>query len=254
MIESYFNINYEFDKQAVREFIDKAIADKKAGYITVADGNVVGFAQKHDDYIKVLNEAFFAICDSGWVPVYLKWIYGIHREQYCGPMIFKDLVSQGKHRMFFMGTKQETLDSLQSELAKMNPDVKDMSFYELPFRKVEEFDYPAIAKKIEADGADLIWVALGAPKQDYFMNRLKPYLKKGVMIGVGAAFNFYSGMGEKRAPQWVIDYHIEFLYRIKQAPKKQIKRCWMIIKGMPSLLWGEWRRKKTHQSFRGVLM
>ena len=65
----------------------------------------------------------FAICDSGWVPVYLRWIYGIDRKQYCGPMIFKDLVAQGKHRMIFMGTNQQTLDSLQQELAKMNPDV-----------------------------------------------------------------------------------------------------------------------------------
>lgn len=41
-----------------------------------------------------------------------------------------------------------------------------MTFLELPFRKVEEFDYEGIAKTIEADGADIIWVALGAPKQE----------------------------------------------------------------------------------------
>ena len=132
----------------------------------------------------------FAICDSGWVPVYLRWIYGIDRKQYCGPMIFKDLVAQGKHRMIFMGTNQQTLDSLQQELAKMNPDVKGMTFYELPFKTVEEFDYPAIAQMIEEDKADIIWVALGAPKQDFFMQLLEPHLKHGVMIGVGAAFNF----------------------------------------------------------------
>ena len=64
------------------------------------------------------------------------------------------------------------------------------------------------------------------------------------MIGVGAAFNFYSGMGEKRAPEWVTKMHVEFIYRILQSPKKQIKRCWGIVTSLPTLLWQEWRRKK----------
>lgn len=248
MIESYFNIRYEFDKHKVWQNIDTAITSAHAGYICVADGNVVSNVQRSTEYENVLNNAMFSICDSGWVPLYLKWIYGIHREQYCGPMIFKDLVTLGKHRMFFMGTNQKTLDALKSELTKLNPKVSEMSFYELPFKDVNDFDYPTIAEMIKKDGADLIWIALGAPKQDYFMNKLKPYLTKGVMIGVGAAFNFYSGVGEKRAPQWVTRWHIEFLYRIKQAPKKQIKRCWMILTGMPSLLLGEYKRKLKKQN------
>lgn len=84
-----------------------------------------------------------------------------------------------------------------------------MTFYELPFLRVEEFDYPAIAKMIEDDGADIIWVALGAPKQEQFMARLNPYLKRGVQIAVGAAFKFYSGTGEKYAPLWIRKHHLE---------------------------------------------
>ena len=100
-----------------------------------------------------------------------------------------------------------------------------------------------IADIIEQDGADIIWIALGAPKQDYFMQRLKPYLKRGVMIGVGAAFNFYSGI-EQRAPDWVIRMHLEFVYRIFQSPKKQFSRCMGILSSLPGMLWGEWRRKR----------
>ena len=91
--------------------------------------------------------------------------------------------------------------------------------------------------------ADIIWVALGAPKQDFFMSLLKPHLKRGVMIGVGAAFNFYSGNGEKRAPEWVTLMHLEFVYRIMQSPKKQLNRCWGIVTSLPVMLWQEWRRK-----------
>ena len=74
-----------------------------------------------------------------------------------------------------------------------------MTFLELPYMSVEEFDYANIAKEIETDEADIIWIALGAPKQEYFMDRLKPHLKRGVMIAVGAVFKFYSGVEARRA-------------------------------------------------------
>ena len=55
--------------------------------------------------IDVVNGGMFAICDSSWVPLYLKSIYGVKYEQYCGSEIFKDIVSSRKYRMIFMGTQ-----------------------------------------------------------------------------------------------------------------------------------------------------
>lgn len=241
-MEKYFNIRYEFDKKLVWERIDQQIASAVPGYVCVADGVVVDHVQRYPDYRRTVDNGMFAICDSGWVPLYLRLIYGIKRSQYCGPMIFKDLVLQGKHRMIFLGTNQRTLDSLRLELAKLNPAVMGMKFCELPFKPVEEFDYQAIARMIEEDKAAIIWIALGAPKQDYFMLRLKPYLKRGVMIGVGAAFNFFSGCGEKRAPSWVVRMHLEFVYRILQSPKKQMTRCWGIVRSLPKMILMERKR------------
>ena len=97
---------------------------------------------------------------------------------------------------------------------------------------------------IEADHADIVWVALGAPKQEYFMHRLKPHLNHGVMIAVGAAFKFFSGVTAKRAPQWMVDSHLEFIYRLTQEPKKQFNRCYHIVKTLPGLLYSEWRTGK----------
>ena len=239
-MEKFFNIRYEFDKELVWKRIDNQITSGIPGYICVADGVVVDHVQRSLDYRKTVDGGMFAICDSGWIPLYLKWIYGIHRSQYCGPMIFKDLVQQGKYRMIFLGTNQQTLDALRQELTKLNPSVINMTFQALPFLPVEKFDYPSIARMIEADEADIIWIALGAPKQDYFMMRLKPFLKHGVMIGVGAAFNFYSGCGEHRAPSWITRIHMEFVYRIFQSPKKQLARCWGILNTLPVMLWREY--------------
>ena len=201
-MEKYFNINYEFSPREVGRRIDEQLSKNESDYICVADGVILNNANRKPDYLKIVNGGMFAICDSGYVPLYIKWLYGKRYPQYCGSQIFKDLVSSQKYRMFFMGTNQRTLDGLKENLKAMNPKVENMSFYELPFKAVDEFDYPAIAKMVNEDGADIIWVALGAPKQEIFMSKLKPYLKRGVMIAVGAAFKFYSGQDEKRAPKW----------------------------------------------------
>lgn len=240
-MNKYFNINYEFDKATVLNSIDEA----EKGYICVADGVVMNTANRNPEYLEVVNGGMFAICDSSWVPLYLKSIYGVRYEQYSGSDIFKDIVSSRKHRMMFLGTNKTVLDGLRKELEKMNPDVSAMQFVELPFRAVEDFDYPEIAKMVNEDGAHIIWVALGAPKQEKFMNRLLPYLDHGVMIGVGAAFKFFSGTEESRCPSWMQKMHLEFLYRIIQDPKKQLKRCFWILWTLPGLYLGEVKRKRA---------
>ncbi len=243
-MKTYFNINYEMDKSLVHKSIEQVLNNRKRGYICVADGVVLNTANRNKEYLDVVNGGMFAICDSGWVPLYLKSIYGVKYEQYCGAEIFKDIVSSRKYRMIFMGTHQRTLDALQKELMTLNPDVNNMKFVELPFKEVDDFDYPNIAKLIDEDGAKIIWVALGAPKQERFMNRLLPYLNTGVMLGVGAVFKFYSGTEEKRCPKWLQNHHLEFAYRIWQDPKKQLKRCFWIIWTLSGLYFGEVKRSR----------
>ena len=244
LMETYFNIRYELDKPTVLEAIDRQVRFGRAGYVCVADGVILDIVNRDPGYRKVVDEAMFSICDSSYVPLYIKWIYGRRREQYCGSQIFMDIVKCGKYRMAFMGTSQEILDGLKGNLAKVNPDVAEMDFYELPFCKVDEFDYPAIARRIEEDGADIVWVALGAPKQEIFMSLLKPHLRRGVMIAVGAAFKFYSGVNVSRAPQWMVRHHLEFVHRIFSEPRKQLRRCWGIVSSLPRLLVQEWRRSR----------
>lgn len=247
-MQTYFNIRYEFDKKAVHESIDRQLKKNEAGYICVADGVILNTANRDPEYLNVVNGGMFSICDSSYVPLYIRWIYGRRFEQYCGSQIFMDIIRSRKYRMIFMGTSQAILDGLKENLIHENPDVAQMKFVELPFRKVGEFDYPEIARMVESDGADIIWVALGAPKQEIFMSRLKPYLHRGVMIAVGAAFKFFSGTEVSRAPRWMIRCHLEFVHRIFKEPRKQLVRCAGILGSLPRLLWQERRRK--HQQKR----
>ena len=246
-MENYFNIRYEFDRQAVLRAIDEALLLGTPGYICVSDGVILSTVNRDPDYCKVVDGSMFSICDSGYVPLYLRWIYGIERKQYCGSEIFMDIVHRRRYRMAFLGTTQPTLEGLKRNLSKIDPRIDGMWFYSLPYKRVDEFDYRAIAEMLEKDGAEIIWVALGAPKQEIFMSKLLPYLKRGVMIAVGAVFKFYSGTDVDRAPHWMVWAHMEFLYRIYCEPKKQLRRCLMIIEMLPKLLYQEWRRKRTRK-------
>ena len=248
-MEQYFDIRYEFDTTQVHETIDKYISEGKKGYICVADGNILTMVHNDTAYRQVVDESIFSICDSSWVPKFVKWIYGYNRSHYCGSDIFIDVVRARKHRMIFLGTKQNVLDALQQNLTKENPDVAVMTFKELPFCTVDQFDYKDIAEMIAQDGADIIWVALGAPKQEIFMNRLQPHLKQGVQIAIGAAFNFYSGLSDapQRCPAWMRKLHLEFVHRIFKEPKKQIRRCWGIINTLPAIFNKERKVKKQRK-------
>lgn len=244
-MQTYFNIRYEFDKEAVHRAIDDRLRLPGSDYICVADGVILNTANRKKEYREVVNGGMFSICDSSYVPLYIRMIHGVQYQQYCGSQIFKDVISSRKYRMIFLGTQQNVLDSLKRNLLWFNPYVDSMRFVELPFCRVEDFDYESIARMIEEDNAEIVWVALGAPKQELFMARLKPHLHHGVMIAVGAAFKFFSGVGEKRAPQWMIDKHLEFVYRLSRDPKKQFNRCYHIVSSLPGLLLSEWRRKKS---------
>lgn len=247
-MEEYFNIRYEFDKATIHQTIDQQLAKKESAYICVADGVVLNTVNRDADYREAVNNSMFAICDSSWVPVYIKWIYGGKKKpQYCGSDIFKDIISMKKYRMAFLGGQQKTLDSLRKNLSEIDASIADMLFYELPFLPVEDFNYEEIANKLTDSGAEIIWVSLGAPKQDFFMNRLQQNLPNGVMLGVGAAFNFFSDVSERRAPKWMVKAHLEFIFRLTQNPQKQMHRCWNIIKTMPAIFMEEIKKKKQNK-------
>lgn len=232
------------DREEVHRAIDRQLAANNPDYICVTDGVIVNMANRNPEYLDVVNGGLFSICDSSYVPLYIRMIHGHRYRQYCGCQIFRDIVSKQKYRMMFLGSCRPILDGLRAELAKWNPDVLEMQFVELPFGNVDDFDYPAIAHMIDEDAADIIWVSLGAPKQEIFMSKLKPYLHHGIMIAIEAAFKFYSGQGAQRAPDWMVKHHLEFLYRLGQEPAKQFRRCFDIVRTLPRMLHKEWSHKK----------
>lgn len=197
-METFFNIRYEFDPQAVHGEIRQAVSQGKTGYICVADANILSLVHRNADYRRTVDEALFSICDSSWVPVFLRCLYGIRRPHYCGAQIFRDLVSAGHYRWAFLGGNAQVLHSLAGRHRPVESRRGGHALHGLPFLPAEQFDYRPLPGNSTPRGSNHM-VALGAPKQEQFMQHLLPHLSHGVMIGVGAVFNFYSGH-IRRAP------------------------------------------------------
>ena len=156
MATVYFNINYEFDHDTVLRRIDEAVQSGTLGYVCVADGVILNLVDRIPDYSKVVAGAMFSICDSAYTPLYLRWLYGLRLTNYTGSELFADIVAMKRYRMMFLGAKRDILDALRLKLAAIDPRIADMRFVELPFLSVDEFDYEAIARSVEAERPDII--------------------------------------------------------------------------------------------------
>jgi len=243
-MKEYFNVNLEFDKKVVDEIIQTTISNKGKGYVCSVESNNLTVANKNKEFRQVVNGALVNICDGSILAKILGFIHKKNFDSYVGADLFIQYVNLCKYNQFFIGNTRIVLDGLRANLSKIDPAISHMQFEELPFRKVEEFDYEKIAEMINQTKPDIIWVSLGAPKQEYFMSRLLPHLHQGVMFGFGAIFNFNAGIGQvKRAPKWMRGLRLEWLYRAFEEPKKNIPRYWNFIKLLPILFYSEIRKK-----------
>lgn len=234
---TYFNVRLEFDKEKLDKMIFDAIENDSVGYVCSVESNNLTVANNNPEFLEVLNGALVNNCDGSVLAKILGRIHHEHLDSYIGADIFIKYVKMCKFRQFFLGNTQEVLDGLRENLSKIDSRIKDMRFETLPFRSVDEFDYKGIAEMINEDSPDIIWVSLGAPKQEMFMARLKPYLKRGIMFGFGAIFNFNAGVGDvKRAPKWMLSMRLEWLHRALEQPKKNIPRYWNFLKSLPILI------------------
>jgi len=245
MTRKYFNIYLEFDKIKVDSLIQTTISQKGKGYVCSIESNNLTVANKNPEFLKVVNAALVNICDGSVLAKILGLLNRHKYDSYLGADLFIKYIKMCKYKQFFIGNTHEVLEGLKKNLAKIDPAIANMPFEELPFRKVDEFDYIAIANKINNEKPDIIWVSLGAPKQEFFMSYLLPYLDQGVMFGFGAIFNFNSGVGRvKRAPDLMLNLKLEWLYRAFEEPKKNIPRYWRFIFILPILIVQEIRKIK----------
>lgn len=250
MKERYFGIDVVFDHDKVHDIIDTHIREKRPGYVvSLSMGNAV-ISYNDEKHREIVNNSIVTFCDSSWFPVMVNHVYHTNYKNYCSADMFEEIVKSRKYKQFFLGNTQKVLDGLRIQLSEWDPAIMGMRFEELPYKKVEEFDYEDIAKRLNDYKADIIWVSLGAPKQEQFMARLLPYLEQGLMFGWGALFNFYSGVKDapKLAPQWMRKLKLIWLYRLltdKNAWKKD--RQYKTYQTIPKMIIEEKRKLRKQR-------
>lgn len=235
--KKYFNVYLEFDKNKVDSIIENTIRNGGRGYVCSIEANNLSVANQDPFFGEVVNSALVNICDGSVLASILSFLHKENLNKYIGADLFINYVQKKKYRQFFLGNTPEVLEGLRKNLSKIDLAILDMRFETLPFKAVADFDYPAIAAMINQDKPNIIWVSLGAPKQELFMNRLLPFLDQGVLFGFGAIFNFYSGTNTvKRAPGILRKMKLEWLFRAFQEPKKNVPRYWAFIRLLPNLI------------------
>ena len=186
--------------QKTIEEIKKAIKNESNEYICVSNVRTVAYANKKagKEYRDLMNKALMCTPD-GMPLVWMARLWGLKDVQRTvGPDLFvtmlSDKVSGIKH--FLLGDTDETLAQMKKKYATNAANI--VGTYSPPFCELDEFDYIGIAKLINDSGANIVWLSLRAPKQDFFAVRLLPLLDKKICIGVGAAFRF--SLGEIKHP------------------------------------------------------
>ncbi len=120
---------------------------------------------------------------------------------------------EGK-RVFFLGAKPGVALAAKAELEKKLPGIQIVGVQDGYYKPEDE---PAIIERINELDVDMLFVCLGAPKQELWMASHKKDLKVGVMLGLGGTLDIL-GNTLKRAPRWMIKMQIEWLYRIIKEP------------------------------------
>ena len=239
-----FNIQIEFDRVNLWRIIKKCIDDESKGYVCFADANVLSIARKDKVYLQVLQGALVNSCDGGSIAMIVNRVHHTDVRAYNGPDLFEDYIKLTDYKHLLLGNTEEKYKMIVEELHRRGISSNHISHLPVPFAKVEKFDYKTIAEQVNTVAPDVIWVSLGAPKQERFMSLLLPYINRGVMFGIGAAFNFYIGMIKQ--PSFRIGaFRFIWLDRIFREPKKQLNRCWKIVKAMPLLYLDERKRYKA---------
>jgi len=175
------------------------------------------------EFGEVLNAADFWVPDGIAVSLIAR-AHGHRMPRIGGPEFveaFLERADQKNYRSFFFGETPETLESLETVLKRKYPGHEIVGTFSPPFRQPTEEEDEEHVRMINESGADVLWVALGCPKQEQWIYDHSDRLTVPVAVGIGAIFGFLSGT-VKHAPLWIGNLGFEWAYRVLKEPKK----CW----------------------------
>src|SRR5450432_1581102 len=227
-METKHLISIKFSLAPYKSFVDNLIAlakEKRFSYACVAGVHILTEAYKADSYAAIINNADVVTPDGEPITWALRWLYGIKQDRVAGMDLLPDLLSAAEKEAVsvgFYGGTEEMLSKTREHLKINYPDLLVAAMYSPPFRPLNAEEDLAITKMFNDSEARMIFVVLGCPKQEKWMDSQKGKIN-ALMVGIGGALPVLIGI-QKRAPLWMQDAGLEWLFRLGQEPKRLWKQ------------------------------
>jgi len=205
-----------------RDQIVAAARETPSRLVCCCDVNSVCSARRDARHRAILNRAFLTTPD-GMPLVWLGQRDGHPgTTRVYGPDLLMAVAAATQatgHRHYFCGAAPGTADLLAATLQARFPGLIVAGTESPSFGEFGREELDAIAARIRAAKADLVWVGLSTPRQEALMASLQPRLDAGVLLGVGAAFDLLSGR-IRQAPAWIRRSGLEWLWRLVREPRR----------------------------------
>ena len=194
-------------------------------YVAICNVHSVVTALQDKTHGEVINAADMATSDGMPITWALRKLGFPSQQRINGPDLmwkYCEKAEKDGQKIFFYGSTDEILALLKARLMAVFPKLQIAEMYSPPFRDLTEKEDIAIIERINASGAGVVFIGLGCPRQELWMQQHRGKIN-AVMIGVGAAFNYHAGT-TKRAPVWMQNAGLEWLHRLASDPRRLWKR------------------------------
>jgi len=214
-------LHYPLDDLTLAEWLDQVdrwVRQRKPTQISVLNANKMYLMDRLPELAEAIHHS------SGIIPenaVYFgcKWLGQPLKEKDLGGITLMEALLAGSHqqdyRFYFLGSTPAVLQKLQERCRQDYPHLNATGWHDGYFTVAET---PRIIQEINATQPDILFVALGSPKQELWIYRHLNRLQVPVCLGVGGSFEVVAGL-KKAAPKWTKN-GLEWLYRSIQDPKK----------------------------------
>jgi N-acetylglucosaminyldiphosphoundecaprenol N-acetyl-beta-D-mannosaminyltransferase len=211
--------------QTTVQTIQRWSAMRESRYVCICNVHSVVTARHDAAFGQALEEADMSTPDGMPVTWMLRHMGFPEQQRINGPDLmwrYCALAEQRNEPIFFYGNTDATLTALSQKLLAAFPRLQIAGMVSPPFRPLNAAEDVEIVARINASGARVVFVSLGCPKQELWMAAHRGRID-AVMIGVGAAFDYHAGT-IRRAPLWMQQRGLEWLYRLCAEPRRLWKR------------------------------
>ena len=207
--------------------IDKLIQKKNCSYVVTPNVDHIVRLEKDEELQKVYKNASLILTDGKPLIWISKWYKTPIKEKISGSDLFPrvcQLAANKNYTMYLLGAAEGVADTAARNLMKKYPGLNIVGTYSPPFGfEKNEQEMNKIKTQIQDVHPDILIVGLGCPKQEKFMYYHCKELGVPISFGLGASIDFEAG-NIKRAPKWMSNHGLEWLYRFSKEPKRLSKR------------------------------